>query len=1648
MIALGSSGGLGSYNCTASQGLAYAREYCGTCPETGEFGPCPIEDPLERPLKGGGPNCHNEGNPCSPSTGNKYQETTDYRSAGGYLELTRAYNSLAAERNGSIGFGWTLSSSRSIRVQSATKLLVKQATGRSEPWTLIDGKWKGDADSRLRLISTPEGFEVTTSDSQIEYYNKQGLLVRVADTLGLQTLFSYTNGGILDRITDPFGRTLEFEYGTGDNSTRIVQVMTPEGAIKYDYDNLGNLATVTNVDGSLLTYHYEIPAFPHHLTGLTDQLGVRFATWAYDPQGRAVRSEHADGANLTIFSFQTDGTTKVTGALGDERFYTFNQRHGVSLVSEIKGDRCAVCGTGALAKKSYDANGFLSSTTDSNGFQTTWLNNVRGLTVERTEAAGTPVARTVKYQWHPQFRKPTLIDEPKRTTSLTYTENGSVLTRTITDKATGEVRRTVNEYNEQNLLASINGPRTDLEDITRLSYDANGNLVEVSNALGQRTVFSDYTASGLAQQITGPSGIVIHLTYDAMQRITSVTVAVGTEDESTSHFRYDLAGQLISTKLGDGSSLYYQYDSAHRLTTVSDSAGNQMVFELDPAGNRLSTELRGSDGAIAYMRSAQYDMMSQLIELKGAQQQVTRFEYDAAGNKTQTTLPDQQVITSTFDALGRLISSVDPALGETSQGYNEHDQLTSVTDANGHQTTYTYNGFDELVSRKSPDAGTTNFSYDPAGNKIGQRDARGVEVRLSYDALNRLTQIKYPSSPGEDIRYSYDGDNLSDAHPAGIGKLTGLSDGSGSTAYLYDNRGNVIREIFRTEERVSHIDYRYDTANRLAGMTYPSGRVVNYRYNNVGQITEVTTRAQVGMPEQVVVRNIRYRPFGPVSSISFGNGLERQIEFDQDYQVRGIKSEVVDRAFGYDLSGNITQITDQLKPDYNQSFSYDQLSRLTSASGHYGSQTYSYDSVGNRTNRRKVAGTDILDETYTYAENNNNLLSVFAESDGSKTTRTLSYNAVGQTVKDTSGDRTLALIFNAANRVEQIEEDGKPLALYVYNALGQRVIKVATTPSANTHFHYDRNGLLIAESSPTGVLQREAIFLDGQPIALIVNRPVTQPLTITSQPASAAIAAGGSFSYQVSANSSNPSSLTYKLVGAPTGMTIDPATGLVKWQPTASQSGTFKVTVQVSDGSSTVDQVLELSVEAPAAEPISPTVTVNFDVNASSWKDSRFMTVSGEGRYKIDGGLKPAGFAQEHLAFTQVASGSVITSTITIGNGQVWHDKHGPAIWRADGSGVYAMKNGTTVTLHSFNGVNRTSLSSHTITAAVGDTLALALERATGKLTLTFNNKELRVVTNTSLQTGDLHLGMYMIWGNSNAASIRSWKGDGYAAGVVGTTPPTPVNNAPVINSTPVTAGKAQQAYAYDVKATDADNDALTFALVAAPAGMTLTQQSGQLRWTPTATQAGSHIVRLSLSDGKAIAEQSFTVVVEALPQTGKPAFQADATGMIVIEAENFHTRKAAYDGFQWDQIVHTAAVNGKAVQIPNGAGTAYPSGGYLADAARVDYRINFPSSGTYFIWARGNGLDGRSDSMHFGLNGVEDTKATAMSNFYPYNQWIWTNKQNATSAIIRITVPTAGVHTLNGWMREPRLILDRIILTKDSVFKPTGNGPAESKQQ
>ena len=97
-----------------------------------------------------------------------------------------------------------------------------------------------------------------------------------------------------------------------------------------------------------------------------------------------------------------------------------------------------------------------------------------------------------------------------------------------------------------------------------------------------------------------------------------------------------------------------------------------------------------------------------------------------------------------------------------------------------------------------------------------------------------------------------------------------------------------------------------------------------------------------------------------------------------------------------------------------------------------------------------------------------------------------------------------------------------------------------------------------------------------------------------------------------------------------------------------------------------------------------------------------------------------------------------------------------------------------------------------------------------------------------------------------------------------------PPNNPPVITSAPITTATTEILYAYDVNATDADLDTLTYSLEIAPAGMTINATTGLINWTPSLAQTGNNTVKVQVSDGTDAVFQEYTITV-SLPPNNPP---------------------------------------------------------------------------------------------------------------------------------------------------------------------------------
>lgn len=904
----------------------------------------------------------------------------------------------------------------------------------------LDGLPDSDISSSLQAVTLTDGnpgVKLTNNNDESEFYDVTGRLVSIQSRTGDSHTLNYdAQTGLLSSVSDGFGSTLDFTY---DTDGRIDKLMFPDNTnyVQYTYTTKGGYGSASYPWASSArltrTYHYEDTNNARLLTGITDERNKRYITWEYDSDGYATKSTNPNDVGKVTFVKESDGRITTTNALGKKTKYDFDIINGSSRLVSVEGVASANCAAN-VRNITYDSNGYRDTSTDVHGTVTSYNYNDRGLQTERKEAFGSIDERIISTLWHASFNLPTKITHPLYTIEVEYDAQGNVDLRTYKDTLTNETRIWDYGYDASGRLESVDGPRTDVADVTSYIYynctngGKCGQLKSITNAINQVTTISVYDAHGMPKKIIDPNGIITLLYYDRRQRLTRIT----TDSKSTS-IAYHKNGTVYRVTLPDGTYLKYYWDTANRLIKILDKQNNQLYWNLDKAGNRRSEKRKNSSNVIEKRLDHRFDELNRLIKTTYSHGGTTGLSYDDATNTVTQTDALQRTTVQSFDALKRLINIEDALLGNTSIGYNKLDKPSTVTDPEGLTTSYTYNGFGDILTIDSPDAGLTTNTYDSAGNLLSRLNARGVLTTYVYDKLNRLTHVNYPTV-AENIVYTYDqGINAK-------GHLNSISDHSGSRHYTYDARGNVKTVTIAINNQTYVIAYDYTDANRIEKITYPSGRQVNYTFDDSGRVDSVVSTHN-GSAE-TLASNIQRLPFGPTTGMMLGNGVLQTKTYDKDYLVDNLMDgSILDRTYQYTSLNQVDVVTDTISSSLSQSFDYDELNRLEKATGGgYGVIDYDYDGVGNRLSRKQVLSGSTTNDIYNYTNSDSHHLSSITGG------AAFTYDAVGNVTAKAGTTFT----YNNRDRMKSAKK-GAVTTTYTYNALGQRVIK--STP-VSTHIMF------------------------------------------------------------------------------------------------------------------------------------------------------------------------------------------------------------------------------------------------------------------------------------------------------------------------------------------------------------------------------------------------------------------------------------------------------------------------------------------------------------------------------------------------------------------------------------------------------------------
>jgi RHS repeat-associated protein len=621
---------------------------------------------------------------------------------------------------------------------------------------------------------------------------------------------------------------------------------------------------------------------------------------------------------------------------------------------------------------------------------------------------------------------------------------------------------------------------------TSMQYDTYGNMTAMTDAESNTVsvTFSSTHSYAYPTEYSltvGSETITTKATYDSNRGwITSLQQPEGADAGSGYDilYTYDVLGRITKKEFplltGQSQRSYCEaiYDDTNITTTIIDPLRHYIVKHYDKLGRVTSTKWYSGtygSGTLYATESYTYRYDGLLATVTDAGSDTTTHIYDFLGRHTQITYPGSVSVSYSYDDTNYKITFTNArgydrvhwydwlnhqtkveeeyatdTFATTTCQYDEMGDLTSFTDAENHTTSYTYASLFGLTKATYPDSEYEEYEYNNVGNVISITDCKGNETTFTYDDAYRLAQIEYPDESTVDFTYDLNGNKT---------KMEDDAPGTGDYAeYTYDHWNRLTAETRHISTSTYTISYQYDVASRMTSLTYPDNMQILYSYDDFDRTTEIK-RYVDGSNDEILADGVQYDVESLLTQFDYGNDLQATLTYDSldrplTLDIKDGSTSLLDLDYTYDNNNNITQLVNGWRDtgsDWNsetESYSYDGLDRLTSASCTSWSHTYSYDKAGNMTAKDSV--------TYTV----NAVNEVTALSDGTSFT----YDDNGNRTQKTKGTDTWAYTYDYADRLTEVEKNSATIGEYVYDGDGKR-LQVTENSVTTTYIHSGQNVL-------------------------------------------------------------------------------------------------------------------------------------------------------------------------------------------------------------------------------------------------------------------------------------------------------------------------------------------------------------------------------------------------------------------------------------------------------------------------------------------------------------------------------------------------------------------------------------------------------------
>ncbi len=745
-------------------------------------------------------------------------------------------------------------------------------------------------------LGLSQEFEYTEDYNQLSYrkdkggyesscvYDEFGNVIEINLPNNVVRSYSYFRNGLLETYKNGEGHVTQYEY---DSYGNLVLEERPIGQYLFEYDSYGNQLVSVSPNGHSSYNEYDIL---NRLIKVKDALG-NFRGYKYDENGNLVWIKNE--RNFISMQFFDAHNRRIVIAEPQDKITQYSYDEKGNLISLVDPNK-------NLTQFTYNQRNLKTSETNALGNTKYWEYDINGNVIKAIDFNG----NETDFVFDSLNRKSATTSASGETTTYAFDAKNNNISITSPDGISS-----LFDYDNSGRLLSKQHPFKS----STFEYDKNGNLIKEYDALGNRTTYI----------------------YDANDQLVEILNALG----ESMHFQFDANGNKISQSDKSGNVTSYVYDALNRMIATINPNGKSFEYTYDEAGNPISRIDESGN-----ITESVFDELNRVVLVKEPIGEEI-FVYDANGNQIQNIDKKGRSTIYNYDPLNRIITSIYADGSSTQIDYDANGNIISHTNEEGESTFYYYNALNQNIFVTNPENETTNFAYDNLGNLEQITEVGGNIIHLSYDKESRLKfvydelgiiSIKDYDSLGNLIGESDGIGNKYEYKYDALNRISSVTDPQGQiSAYRYDSNGNLVELIDREENVVYQT---YDKLNRRIRQTDQLGNTTIYAYNEIDKLSSITDA--LGNKTEY-----KYNNNNKIEQELFADGSTLEYTFD----ALGNRLSLKDNAgnvinYSYDQRDRLVMIDFPGSNDVQ--YSYDKIGRILTAINQDATVMYDYDKSG------------------------------------------------------------------------------------------------------------------------------------------------------------------------------------------------------------------------------------------------------------------------------------------------------------------------------------------------------------------------------------------------------------------------------------------------------------------------------------------------------------------------------------------------------------------------------------------------------------------------------------------------------------------------------------------------------------------------------